>query len=247
MTAQLLIAVATYNEIDSLPRLVDQVFALVPTADVVVVDDNSPDGTGRWCDSRAAADSRLRCIHRQGKLGLGTATIAALRYAIEHDYEYVINMDADLSHQPRDIPRLLASMDAGEGAPVDVVIGSRYVQGGAIEGWPRQRHVMSRAVNLYARTMLGLSCRDCSGAFRCYRVARLRELDFAAFRAHGYAFLEELLWHLQQIGCRFVEVPITFVNRVEGESKINAREAIHALWTILRLGVTGRCGIRRGR
>jgi dolichol-phosphate mannosyltransferase len=239
VAVQLLIAVATYNEIDSLPRLVDEVFHYAPTADLLVVDDNSPDGTGRWLAARAAAEPRLRSIHRSGKLGLGTATIAALRYAIEHDYEYVINMDADLSHHPRDIPRLLAGMDSAEGPPVDVTIGSRYVQGGAIEGWPPQRHVMSRAVNLYARSMLGLSCRDCSGAFRCYRVAQLRQLDFATFRAHGYAFLEELLWHLQRNGCRFAEVPITFVNRVEGESKINAREAVSALWTILRLGVTG--------
>ena len=247
MAAQLLIAVATYNEIDSLPRLVDEVFHCAPTADILVVDDNSPDETGHWCDRRAATDPRLRVIHRAGKLGLGTATIAALRYAIEHDYEYVINMDADLSHQPRDIPRLLAGMDrAVDGPPVDVMIGSRYVAGGAIEGWPPLRHVMSRAVNLYARWMLGLSCRDCSGAFRCYRVAKLRQLDFSEFQAHGYAFLEELLWHLQRIGCRLAEIPITFVNRVEGESKINTGEVVHALWTILRLGVMGRFGSRRG-
>jgi len=237
MAVRLLVAVATYNEIDSLPELVDEVFRFVPAADLLVVDDNSPDGTGRWCDARSAVDQRVRCLHRSGKLGLGTATTAALQYAVAQGYDYVINMDADFSHHPRDIPRLLAGMETPRGEPVDVAIGSRYVPGGSIEGWPAWRHLTSRAVNLYARWLLGLRCHDCSGAFRCYRTRQLRQLDFAAVRAHGYAFLEELLWHLQAAGCQFAEIPITFVNRKRGRSKINVREAASALWTMMRLGL----------
>ncbi|OHB81949.1 MAG: hypothetical protein A2W31_06455 [Planctomycetes bacterium RBG_16_64_10] len=240
VAARLLVAVATYNEIESLPGLVDEIFRYAPTADLLIVDDNSPDGTGCWCDARAASDRRVHCLHRPGKLGLGTATLAALRYAVEQDYDYVVNMDADFSHQPRDIPRLVSGMTANREGPVDVVIGSRYVPGGAIEGWSAWRHLMSRAVNLYSRWMLGLTCRDCSGAFRCYRTEQLKRLDFGAFRSHGYAVLEELLWHLQTMGCRFAETPIIFTNRRQGRSKINSREAVAALWTILCLGMRSR-------
>jgi dolichol-phosphate mannosyltransferase len=238
-----LVTVATYNEMDNLPRLVEEISRYLPTADILVVDDNSPDGTGRWCDDRAAADPRIYCLHRPGKLGLGTATVAAMRWAIEHGYRHMLNMDADFSHHPRYLPALAAGMEP-EGAPaVDVMIGSRYVRGGGVEGWPLHRRLMSRAVNLYARWLLGLAPADCSGAFRCYRVEILSKLDFDAIRSRGYSFQEEILWRLRRAGARMGEVPITFADRQYGASKINSAEALGAMWIIFTLGLrrlTGR-------
>jgi dolichol-phosphate mannosyltransferase len=237
-TRPTLVTLATYNEIENLPRLVDDIFAAAPSVDILVIDDNSPDGTGAWCDTRAAAEPRLACLHRSGKLGLGTATIAGMKYAIERGYAYVLNMDADFSHQPRYLPALLAGMNHADGTPkVDVMIGSRYVPGGAIEGWPMKRHLMSRGVNTYARWLLGLRAKDCSGAFRCYRTALLAQVDFDAIRSRGYSFQEEILWHLKRLGARFGETPITFVDRRHGASKIDSKEAWAALGNIMVLGV----------
>lgn len=236
--ASLLISIATYNEAENLPRLLDEIAHFAPAADVLVIDDNSPDGTGELCNRRAQADPRIHCLHRAGKLGLGTATIAAMRYAMEGGYTYLLNMDADFSHHPRHIPALVEQMEAHPDGPRDVVIGSRYVPGGAIEGWSLKRHLMSRGVNWYARTLLGLPARDCSGAFRCYRVSVLNALDFERIRSRGYSFQEEVLWHLTNAGARFGETPITFVDRVQGASKINGREAIAALRIILALAFT---------
>jgi len=234
-----LVTVATYNEIENLPRLVDAIFDVAPEVDLLVIDDNSPDGTGRWCDERSTADPRVRCLHREGKLGLGTATMAGMRYAIEHGYRYVLNMDADFSHPPRYLPDLLAGMDPDGGPAVDVMIGSRYVAGGGVEGWPWRRKLMSGGVNLYARWLLGLKAKDCSGAFRCYRTEVLARVDFDRVRSRGYSFQEEILWHLKRAGARFGETPIVFVDRTAGRSKINTREAIAALWIIFALGVRG--------
>jgi dolichol-phosphate mannosyltransferase len=229
-----LITVATFNEIENLPPLVAEIFSSVPHVDVLVIDDNSPDGTGDWAEKKAAEDARVHVVRRSGKLGLGTATIAAMRYAIEHEYDYMLNMDADFSHHPRYLPDLIAGMD-GE-RPVDVMIGSRYVRGGGVEGWPLRRKLMSRGVNLYARTLLALPPKDCSGAYRCYRVSLLERLDFDAIRSRGYSFQEEILWRLKRLGARFGETPIVFADRERGQSKINAREAMEALRVIAALG-----------
>jgi dolichol-phosphate mannosyltransferase len=246
MTQSTLVTLATYNEIENLPRLVDEILTIAPDVDILVIDDNSPDGTGRWCDERAAADPRVKCLHRSGKLGLGTATIAGMRYAIEHGYEYVLNMDADWSHHPRYLPALRGGMEQADGTPsADVTIGSRYVAGGAIEGWPLKRHVMSRAVNALARVLLGLRARDCSGAFRCYRVERLREIDFEAVRSRGYSFQEEILWHLKRAGAKMAETPITFADRTLGSSKINSGEAVAALRVLAALGARHWLGERQ--
>ncbi|MEX2188766.1 MAG: polyprenol monophosphomannose synthase [Pirellulales bacterium] len=248
-TGRALVTLATYNEMENLPRLVDEIFVAVPSADLLVVDDNSPDGTGRWCDEQAERDARLHCLHRAGKLGLGTATVAAMQYAIDGDYDYMVNLDADFSHPPRYLPQLIAGLcerdENGErgNRRYDVMIGSRYVAGGKIEGWPLKRHAMSRCVNLYARCLLGLGPRDCSGAFRAYRVEVLRKLDFAAIRSRGYSFQEEILWLLKRAGATFGEIPITFVERQYGQSKINSKEAYAALGVILRLGVKNWLGI----
>jgi dolichol-phosphate mannosyltransferase len=232
-----LITVATYNEIENLPKLVEAVEQALPAADLLVIDDNSPDGTGRWCDERGASDPRVRCLHRPGKLGLGTATIAGLKYGVEHGYDYVVNMDADFSHDPKYLPNLVAGMDPPGQPPVDVMIGSRYCPGGGVEGWPLKRHFMSRSINLYARVLLGLRARDVSGAYRAYRTSRLVQLNWDAIRSRGYSFQEEILWHLKRLGATFGETPIVFVDRVRGQSKINKKEAWSALWILLGLGM----------
>jgi dolichol-phosphate mannosyltransferase len=239
--ARTLVAVATYNEIENLPPLVDEIFLYAPQVDLLVIDDNSPDGTGAWADTRAAGDPRVRCLHRGGKFGLGAAVVDGMRYAVEREYDYLVNMDADFSHHPRHLPELIAGME-GE-RPVDVMVGSRYISGGGVEGWPIHRRVMSRCVNLYARAFLGLPVKDCSGSFRCYRVSLLKKLDFGAIRSRGYSFFEEILWRLKRLGARFRETPIVFADRERGHSKINRREAVEALRIIALLGAknwTGR-------
>jgi dolichol-phosphate mannosyltransferase len=232
-----LVMTATYNEIDNLPRLADEVFAVVPQVDLLVVDDNSPDGTGDWCDERAARDPRVHCLHRTGKLGLGTAIVAGMKYAIEHGYKYVLNMDADFSHHPRYLPAMISGMDPYDAEPLDVMIGSRYVPGGGTVDWPLRRRLMSRSVNLYARWMLWLRAKDCSGGYRCYRVATLERLDLGSIRSRGYSFQEEILWMLRRAGARIGETPIVFADRERGQSKINGREAASALRIIATLGM----------
>jgi dolichol-phosphate mannosyltransferase len=228
---------ATYNEIENLPRLIDAISSVAPEADVLVVDDNSPDGTGAWCDSKGASDPRVHCLHRSGKLGLGSAIIEGMKYAVANGYDYVINMDADFSHDPSAIPSLLAGMeDRGQTPGADIMIGSRYIPGGGIEGWPLKRYVMSWSVNVYARWLLGLKPKDCSGGYRCYRTSLLARLDFGTIRSRGYSFQEEVLWRLNRLGARIGETPITFVNRQHGASKIDSGEAWEAVRIILSLG-----------
>ena len=237
-----LVTVATYNEMENLPRLIEEIIHFVPQVDILVIDDNSPDGTGQWCEQQRVENPRIFCLHRAGKLGLGTATIAGMKYAIEHGYQFALNMDADFSHPPKYLPAILAGMDPPGKTPVDVMIGSRYVPGGGVEGWPLKRQLMSRSVNLYARWMLGLSPKDCSGAFRCYRTAMLAKLDFDSILSRGYSFQEEILWRLKRLGARFCETPIIFVERRHGVSKIDSGEATAALRIIFKLGVQNLLG-----
>ncbi|MEN6458547.1 MAG: polyprenol monophosphomannose synthase [Thermoguttaceae bacterium] len=238
-----LVTVATYNEMENLPRLVEEIARYVPDADILVIDDNSPDGTGQWCDRQQAENPRLHCLHRSGKLGLGTAIVAGMKYAVEHGYRYMLNMDADFSHAPKYLPAIIAGMESPNGTPVDVMIGSRYVSGGGVEGWPVRRQLMSRAVNLYARWLLGLKSKDCSGAYRCYRTTLLARLDFDAIRSRGYSFQEEILWRLKRLGARFDETPIVFVDRQRGVSKIDSSEAFAAMRIILALGAKNWLGL----
>jgi dolichol-phosphate mannosyltransferase len=231
-TRRILVALATYNEIENLPGLTESILRVLPTADLLVVDDNSPDGSGRWCDKQATAEPRIRCLHRPGKLGLGSATLDAIRYAIAQEYDVVVTMDADWSHDPAHLPGLVAATDHA-----DVAIGSRYVAGGAIDGWPRHRRIMSRIINGLSRVLLRLPIRDTSGAFRAYRVAKLRDVDLTRVRATGYAYLEEIIWHLDRDDARFAEVPITFHERRAGRSKVNFREAAGKVATLARLSL----------
>ena len=242
MPEKILVTVATYNEMENLPRLIEDIFRYAPQVDILVIDDNSPDGTGQWCDRQKSENPHIFCLHRPGKLGLGTATIAGMKYAIEHGYQFALNVDADFSHPPKYLPALLAGMDPSGQPPVDVMIGSRYIPGGGVQGWPLKRQLMSRSVNLYARWMLGLSPKDCSGAFRCYRTALLAKLDFDAILSRGYSFQEEILWRLKRLGGRFCETPIIFVERQHGVSKIDSGEAAAALKIIFKLGVRNLLG-----
>jgi dolichol-phosphate mannosyltransferase len=225
-----LVALATYNEIENLPGLVEEVLRVLPDADVLVVDDSSPDGTSKWCDGRASTEPRLRCLHRPRKMGLGSATLAAARIAIDDGYDVFITLDADWSHDPKHLPQLRDALRRA-----DVAIGSRYASGGAIEGWPWHRRVVSRSMNRVSGALLGLPTRDSSGAFRAYRVAKLREIDISRIQSAGYAYLEEILWHLHRAGATFTEVPITFHQRRAGRSKISAREAVAKLRMLCRL------------
>lgn len=229
---RILAALATYNEIENLPGLVDEILRVLPAADVLVIDDNSPDGTGCWCDDRSAGEVRLHCLHRPAKQGLGTATLAGIRWAIEKNYDLFVTMDADWSHDPQYLPALVAEAES-----VDVAIGSRYCPGGAIEGWPVHRRWISRGMNKLSWLVLRLPVCDMSGAFRAYRVSALKKIDFSQIAATGYAYLEEILWHLRRVGATFAEVPITFRDRRAGKSKINVGEAAAKLSTLIRLGM----------
>lgn len=227
-----LITLCTYNEVDNLKGLIPELLSLVPEAIVLVIDDNSPDGTGRLVEEMGADDPRICVIHRSGKLGLGTATLAGFRYAIENRFDWLVNLDADFSHNPKYVPRLLASM-----SEFDVTIGSRYVDGGGVAGWTHGRKMMSRLINIWARLLLGLTTSDNSGSYRCYRVAKLDEVDWDLTIASGYAFQEEILYRCRKVGCRMTEIPIIFEDRRYGVTKIDFRECITAVWILLRLGV----------
>jgi dolichol-phosphate mannosyltransferase len=230
---RLLVSLATYNEVDNLRPMVTEIRQYAPQASILIVDDNSPDGTGRLADELAASLPGIFVLHRPGKLGLGTALLEAMRFAIAQGYDYFLNLDADGSHPPRYIPDLLAGM-----RDHDVMIGSRYIKGGGVEGeFNLKRKFMSTGINWYARLLLGLKTRDNSGSFRCYRVSKLAELELERVRSRGYSFQEEILFWCRQAGCRMGETPITFENRRAGASKINKGEAVEALRIILTLGV----------
>ena len=234
MPKSLLVTLCTYNERENLEQLIPEIFSHVPDASILVIDDNSPDGTGEYVDELAAENSKIHVLHRPGKLGLGTATVAGFQFGIEKGYDLLLNLDADFSHPPRFMP---AMVEAAE--DVDVVIGSRYVEGGEIIGWGPKRHFMSQGINLYAKLMLGLKTKDNSGSFRCYNVKKLAEVDWSQAKAKGYAFQEEILYRLNKVKASFTEVPITFEERRFGVTKINMKEAISAGWVLLSLRFRG--------
>jgi dolichol-phosphate mannosyltransferase len=234
-----LITLCTYNEVDNLRGLIPELLSLVPTANILVIDDNSPDGTGALVAEMAKRDDRVRLLSRSGKQGLGTATLAGFRYAIEHNYELLVNMDADFSHGPKYVPLLIA-----EAADYDVVIASRYMPGGGVAGWTFRRKLMSQTINFWARFWLGLKTADNSGSFRCFRVARLAEVDWDLTMARGYAFQEEILYRCRQVGCRMTEVPFIFEDRRFGVTKINLKECVVAVWVIFLLGLQRLLGYR---
>jgi dolichol-phosphate mannosyltransferase len=228
---RILVALATYNERDNLAPLLQDIHAAVPAAEVLVIDDSSPDGTGRLAEELAAADPRIHVLHRPGKQGLGTAILAGFRYARERGYDLYVNMDADFSHPPRYLPALVAGM-----ATHDVMIGSRYVAGGGVAQWPWSRRLMSFGVNAMVRVLLRVPARDASGGLRCYRLAKLPWKDLEHLLSHGYSFQEEVLYRCWRAGCRVGETPILFENRRAGSSKVNPREVVRSMAVLLWLG-----------
>jgi dolichol-phosphate mannosyltransferase len=235
---RILASLATYNERDNLAPLVTEILAQLPDADVLVIDDNSPDGTGQLADQLAATDPRVRVLHRAGKLGLGTAILTGMRYAMEHGYDYLVNLDADFSHHPRYLPAIMAGMNRN-----DVMIGSRYVKGGGTENWPLKRRMMSWGVGCLVRVLFRIPARDTSGAYRCYRVSKLRQVRLDKIVSRGYSFQQEVLYRCRKAGCKIGETPIIFADRRAGSSKVNTREAVRSLGTILVLGVQSFLGL----
>lgn len=233
----LLVIVATYNELDNLPRLVHQIDELLPRADVLVIDDASPDGTGNWCETAVAKYPQLTTIHREGKLGLGSAAKLGFEYAKARDFDLVATLDADLSHEPKSLAEMVAKMSSPEFEQFGVMLGSRYVDGGGTEGWPWFRRIASRAVNGYARLMLRLPSKDNSGAFRVYRGDVLQRMDLSRIKSNDFAYLEEILWRLKNVGVKLAEHPIVFKNRELGRSKANAFLGLRVFWKITKMGL----------
>jgi dolichol-phosphate mannosyltransferase len=235
------VIVPTYNERDNLKPVVGRVRAAVPGADLLVVDDNSPDGTGEEADKIAAADGATHVLHRSAKAGLGAAYIAGFRWALEQGYDAMVEMDADGSHQPEQLPRLLDALDSA-----DLVIGSRYVTGGRTENWAKSRELLSRGANTYARLMLGIPVRDATGGYRAYRATTLRKIDLDDVDSQGYCFQIDLALRAIRAGLSVTEVPITFVERTRGKSKMNNAIVREALLRVTAWGIEGRLGSLRG-
>jgi glycosyltransferase involved in cell wall biosynthesis len=224
------IIIPTYNERENIERLVKEIRARLTDARVIIVDDNSPDGTGKVVDALAQRDACVYAVHRPGKLGLGTAHIAGMRRAFELNADPILTMDADFSHDPRYLPELLAALEH-----FDVVIGSRYVRGGGMEGRDRTLRLVSWGANLFARTMLGLQAHDCTAGFRAYRRAVLDSIELNRIFSNGYSFLIEMLFLCQMHGWRIGEVPIIYHDRQLGQSKISRAEIYKATYTVMRL------------
>ncbi|HEX2572900.1 MAG TPA: polyprenol monophosphomannose synthase [Polyangia bacterium] len=228
---RVLIIVPTYNERENLAALVGAALAELPGADVLVIDDGSPDGTGVLADALAAENPHVKVLHRAGKLGLGTAYLAGFRYALAHEYDFVFEMDADFSHDPKYLPLLWRR--AREGA--DVVVGSRYVAGGGTINWGIGRQIISRGGSLYARTILGVGVRDLTSGFICYRRAVLEGIALDHIRSNGYSFQIEMKYRALKAGFRLVEVPIVFVDRRVGASKMSRAIVVEALTRVWKL------------
>jgi len=240
-TERVLVCVPTYDEAETLPTLLTRLRAAVPDADVLVIDDSSPDGTGQVADAWAARDAAVQVLHRSAKAGLGAAYVAAFGWGLAGGYDVLVEMDADGSHAPEQLPRLLAALRAG----ADVVLGSRYVPGGELVGWPRSREILSRGGNAYTRLALGLPVRDATGGYRAYRAEVLRALDLTDVQSQGYCFQVDLLWRAWRHGFRVEEVPITFVERQVGASKMSRAIVAEALWRVTVWGARSLRGHRR--
>ena len=232
----------TYNERQNLESIAGRVRAALPAADLLVVDDNSPDGTGDIADKLAEADAHVQVMHRTEKAGLGKAYIAGFGWALERGYDVIVEMDADGSHQPEHLPSLVGALDHA-----DLSIGSRWVRGGKVVNWPKSREALSRAANIYTRLMLGLGVRDATAGFRAYSVGTLRTISLDRVESTGYCFQIDLTIRVYQAGLRIVEVPITFVEREHGASKMSNSIILEAFWRVAQWGVARRLSQLRTR
>jgi dolichol-phosphate mannosyltransferase len=233
----LLVVIPTYNELDNLGVIVSRLHDAVPVAHVLVVDDASPDGTGALADRMAAEDLRIQVLHRQGKDGLGAAYLAGFDWALQRDYQVIVQMDADGSHPPESLPAMLARL-----ADADLVIGSRYVPGGTVVNWPKHREMLSRGGNLYSRLTLGVQIRDITAGYRVFRRDVLAELVLGEVNSQGYCFQIDMAWRAVRAGFRVSEVPITFTERERGDSKMSGSIVREALWRVTRWGISSRLG-----
>lgn len=231
MADRALVCVPTYNEASNLAELVPQVLEQDPRLEILVIDDNSPDGTGRIADQLAAGDARVHVLHRGGKLGLGTAYIAGFKWALERGFDYVFEMDADFSHDPKHIKEFLSAVEQA-----DLVLGSRYLGGRVtVVNWPLGRLLLSYFANIYARWVTGLHVWDLTGGFKCFRRRVLEGLDLSQVRSNGYAFQIEMSVRAWRKGFALAEIPIVFVDRTEGQSKMSRRIVREAVWMVPRL------------
>jgi len=224
-----LIIIPTYNEKENLPSLVEAIFSNAPETDILIVDDNSPDGTGQLADDLHEQDSRIQVLHRAGKLGLGTAYIAGFKYAIEHKYDAAFEMDADFSHDPRYLPDFLSKIE-----DADLVIGSRYIQGGSTANWSLFLRFISGGGNIFVRFMLGMPIQDCTAGYRCYRREVLENIGLETVQTQGYGFQVEMAYRVLQRGYRIVETPIIFEDRREGKSKMSKKIFFEAFTYVLQ-------------
>ncbi len=231
----IMVIIPTYNERENLGSIVNRVRVSVPDAHVLVVDDNSPDGTGTLADELAAADAHIHVLHRTGKKGLGAAYIAGFRWALDEGFAAVVEMDADGSHQPEQLRFLLAALDRS-----DLVIGSRWVPGSYVINWSRSRQLLSKSGNAYARLMLGTRLRDLTAGYRVYRDTALRQIGLENLQPQGYSFQVDLTMRALRGGLVVIELPITFVERATGSSKMSGTIVVEALWKITQWGVTDR-------
>lgn len=234
-----LVLIPTYNERENIEDVVTRVRAAAPQVDLLVLDDNSPDGTGEIADRLAAADPQVQVLHRQGKEGLGRAYIAGFRWGLEHGYDVLVEMDADGSHLPEQLPSLLEPLADPQ---VALVIGSRWVPGGAIVNWAQHRKALSAGGNTYIRMLLGMGVRDATAGFRAYRAATLQAIGLDDVASQGYCFQTDLTWRVAQAGLRIVEVPITFVERERGNSKMSRAIVTESMRNITGWGVRHRAG-----
>ena len=244
-----LVVIPTYNERENLADTVARVRASVPEASVLVVDDASPDGTGDLADGLAASDPHVQVLHRTAKNGLGAAYLEAFGWALERGFDPIVQLDADGSHRPEELPRLLDRLEtrATDAAPpADLVIGSRWVAGGSIENWPRRRELLSKWGSAYARTMLGLETRDATAGYRAFRASGLRRIRLEDVHTRGYGFQVDMLWHAHEAGLTVAEVPVTFVERMRGRSKMSPAIVLEAMLRVTAWGIRSRFG-RRGR
>ncbi|TVL93254.1 polyprenol monophosphomannose synthase [Streptomyces sp. SAJ15] len=237
-----LVIIPTYNEAENIKPIVERVRTAVPEADILVADDNSPDGTGKIADELAAEDKQVHVLHRKGKEGLGAAYLAGFRWGIEHDYGVLVEMDADGSHQPEELPRLLIAL-----RNADLVLGSRWVPGGRVVNWPKHREFLSRGGSTYSRLLLDVPVRDVTGGFRAFRRETLEGLGMDAVASQGYCFQVDLAWRAIKAGFTVVEVPITFVERERGDSKMSRDIVAEALWRVTSWGVSSRVNKVLGR
>ncbi|MET9484057.1 polyprenol monophosphomannose synthase [Streptomyces sp. NPDC006638] len=237
-----LVIIPTYNEAENIKPIVSRVRAAVPEADILIADDNSPDGTGKLADELAAGDGQVRVLHRKGKEGLGAAYLAGFQWGMEQGYGVLVEMDADGSHQPEELPRLLTALKSA-----DLVLGSRWMPGGRIVNWPKNREFLSRGASTYSRLLLGVPIRDVTGGFRAFRAETLEGLGLAAVSSQGYCFQIDLARRAVEAGFTVVEVPITFVEREVGDSKMSKDIVVEALWKVTAWGVESRANRFLGR